>query len=178
MTSKNRTNHLLSAHLSLPQDRTVQTPLYCTNLPIKPHPSLAHEQDPEIPELLHLGQDLFLNPEKALHHFPADLNFCLKTFGLNCIGMSCFWRILLNFSQNSRNIQDRNAVMFLSILFFLGVSFSRGFGASQPQKQQLEITNFRKQKQNRSDRRYLLFCPMPKLHPPTSPLRKKEPSHL
>ena len=32
------------------------------------------------------------------------------------------------FFQNSRKIRDRNAVMFISILFFLGVSFSRGFG--------------------------------------------------
>ena len=32
------------------------------------------------------------------------------------------------FLRNSRKIWDRNAVMFLSILFFLRVSFSRGFG--------------------------------------------------
>ena len=32
------------------------------------------------------------------------------------------------FFQNSREIWDTNAVMFISILFFLGVSLSRGFG--------------------------------------------------
>ena len=32
------------------------------------------------------------------------------------------------FFRNSRKIRDRNAVMFLSILLFLGVWFSRGFG--------------------------------------------------
>ena len=31
-------------------------------------------------------------------------------------------------SKNSRQIGDRNAVMFICILFFLGVSFSEGLG--------------------------------------------------
>ena len=32
------------------------------------------------------------------------------------------------FFQNFRKIRDRNAVTFISILFFLGVSFTGGFG--------------------------------------------------
>ena len=35
------------------------------------------------------------------------------------------------------------------------------------------MTNFLTQKQSRSDWRYLPFCPMQKLQPPTSPLRKR-----
>lgn len=33
---------------------------------------LTREQDPELPELLHLGQDLLADPEKELHLFLAE----------------------------------------------------------------------------------------------------------
>ena len=33
------------------------------------HPPITREQDPEVLELLHLGQDLIPDPESALHPF-------------------------------------------------------------------------------------------------------------
>lgn len=67
----------LLTYLSLPHNRSVQRPLLyrcSTNLPIDLtlHFSLSTEQDPEIHKLLPLAQDLYANPEKALHPFPAQ----------------------------------------------------------------------------------------------------------
>ncbi|KAK0146683.1 hypothetical protein N1851_013966 [Merluccius polli] len=65
--------------LSLPlhHDGSVQSPHYCrrrtdppVDLPL--HPPLTREQDPEVLELLHLGQDLIPDPESALHPFPVE----------------------------------------------------------------------------------------------------------
>lgn len=55
----------------------------CIILPVSLtlHLSLTHEQDPAIPELLHLRQDLCTNLESARHPFP-DENHCLGLEGL------------------------------------------------------------------------------------------------
>lgn len=47
---------------------------WCTDLPVHlpPHPSPTREQDPEVLELLHLGQDLLPEPAKARHPSPAE----------------------------------------------------------------------------------------------------------
>ncbi|KAK0137965.1 hypothetical protein N1851_025840 [Merluccius polli] len=67
----------LSAQLPLHHDGSVQSPHYCrrstdppVDLPL--HPPLTREQDPEVLELLHLGQDLIPDPEGALHPFPVE----------------------------------------------------------------------------------------------------------
>ncbi|KAK0146020.1 hypothetical protein N1851_014720 [Merluccius polli] len=67
----------LSAQLPLHHDVSVQSPHYCrrrtdppVDLPL--HPPLTREQDPEVLELLHLGQDLIPDPESALHPSPDN----------------------------------------------------------------------------------------------------------
>uniref|UniRef100_A0A8C6P1N6 Endoplasmic reticulum transmembrane protein n=1 Tax=Nothobranchius furzeri TaxID=105023 RepID=A0A8C6P1N6_NOTFU len=65
----------LLTQLSLHHDRPVQRPHHCrcsTNPPIDLtlQFSLTREQDPEILKLLHLGQDLIPDPEKAFYPFP------------------------------------------------------------------------------------------------------------
>ncbi|KAK0140004.1 hypothetical protein N1851_023076 [Merluccius polli] len=67
----------LSAQLPLHHDGSVQSPHYCrrctdppVDLPL--HPPLTREQDPEVLELLHLGQDLMPDPESALYPFPVE----------------------------------------------------------------------------------------------------------
>ncbi|MEQ2301202.1 hypothetical protein AMECASPLE_033508 [Ameca splendens] len=71
-----RNVHLL-AQLSLHHNGVEQHPDYCgshtalsVNLPL--HSPLTHEQDPKIPELLHLRQELPSNPERASHIFPIE----------------------------------------------------------------------------------------------------------
>ncbi|KAK0136585.1 hypothetical protein N1851_027270 [Merluccius polli] len=65
--------------LSLPlhHDGSMQSPHYYrrrtdppVDLPL--HPPLTREQDPEVIELLHLGQDLIPDQESALHPFPVE----------------------------------------------------------------------------------------------------------
>ncbi|KAK0130536.1 hypothetical protein N1851_035235 [Merluccius polli] len=67
----------LSAQLPLHHDGSVQSPHYCrrrtdppVDLPL--NPPLTREQDPEVLELLHLGQDLIPDPESVLHPFPVE----------------------------------------------------------------------------------------------------------
>ncbi|KAK0145384.1 hypothetical protein N1851_015733 [Merluccius polli] len=66
-----------SFSLHLHHNGSVQSPHYCrcrtdppVDLPL--HPPLTREQDPEVLELLHLGQDLIPDPESALHPFPVE----------------------------------------------------------------------------------------------------------
>ncbi|KAK0141115.1 hypothetical protein N1851_021854 [Merluccius polli] len=68
---------VLSAQLPLHHDGSVQSPHYCrrctdppVDLPL--HPPPTREQDPEVLELLHLGQDLIPDPGSALHPFPVE----------------------------------------------------------------------------------------------------------
>ncbi|XP_062311935.1 uncharacterized protein LOC134016604 [Osmerus eperlanus] len=67
----------LSTQLLLHHNGPMQSPHHCgrrTDPPVDLalHPSLTREQDPEILELLRLGQDLLPDPEIALHLFPVD----------------------------------------------------------------------------------------------------------
>ncbi|XP_077350708.1 adenine phosphoribosyltransferase isoform X1 [Festucalex cinctus] len=65
------------AQLFLHHNGPIQNPHHCrrcTYLPVDLplHPALTREQDPKKLELIHLGQDLIPDPERAPHPFPTE----------------------------------------------------------------------------------------------------------
>ncbi|KAL3970244.1 alcohol-forming fatty acyl-CoA reductase [Sarotherodon galilaeus] len=83
--------------LPLHHDGPVQRPHHCSrstnpSVDLRLPSPITREQDPEILELLHLGQELIPDPEWALHPFPAEnhgLRFGVADPHSRCFTLGC-----------------------------------------------------------------------------------------